>query len=81
MSAGDASPERVYLDYGGFAPVDPRVLASATLRAIGCGPDELDCPLCFTLGRFSTAGDVEAVLRQLPRIVSRRRALAPLGHR
>ena len=27
MSAGDASPERVYLDYGGFAPVDPRVLA------------------------------------------------------
>lgn len=27
MSAGDASPEGVYLDYGGFAPVDPRVLA------------------------------------------------------
>jgi cysteine desulfurase len=27
VSAGDASPEGVYLDYGGFAPVDPRVLA------------------------------------------------------
>src|SRR3984893_1011541 len=27
VSAGDASPERVYLDYAGFAPVDPRVLA------------------------------------------------------
>ena len=54
---------------------------SATLRAIGCAPDELDGPLCFTLGRFSTAGDVEAVVRQLPRIVARRRALAPLGRR
>ena len=54
---------------------------SATLRAIGCAPDELDGPLCFTLGRFSTAADVEAVLRQLPRIVARLRALAPLGRR
>ena len=54
---------------------------SATLRAIGCAPDELDGPLCFTLGRFSTAADVEAVLRHLPRIVARLRALAPLGRR
>ena len=69
MSAGDAVPERVYL------------VPSPTLRAIGCAPDELDGPLCFTLGRFSTAGDAEAVLRQLPRIVERRRALGPLGHR
>jgi cysteine sulfinate desulfinase/cysteine desulfurase-like protein len=69
VSAGDAAPERVYL------------VPSPTLRAIGCAPDELDGPLCFTLGRFSTAADVEAVLRQLPRIVARRRAHAPLGHR
>ncbi len=27
MEAGAALPERVYLDYAGFAPVDPRVLA------------------------------------------------------
>ena len=69
MSAGGASPEPVYL------------VPSRTLRAIGCAPDELDGPLCFTLGRFGTFGDVEAVLRQLPRIVARRRALARLGHR
>jgi len=56
-------------------------MPSATLRAIGCAPDELDGPLCFTLGRFSTAADVEAVLRHLPRIVARLRALAPLGRR
>ena len=56
-------------------------MPSPTLRAIGCAPDELDGPLCFTFGRFSTAGDVEAVLRQLPRIVAQRRALAPVGRR
>jgi len=27
VEAGAALPERVYLDYAGFAPVDPRVLA------------------------------------------------------
>ena len=54
---------------------------SATLRAIGCAPDEVDGPLCFTLGRFSTAADVEAVLRELPPIVARLRALAPHGRR
>jgi cysteine desulfurase len=54
---------------------------SATLRAIGCAPDELDGPLCFTLGRFSTSADVEAVLRELPPIVARQRSLAPLGRR
>jgi len=27
VSPGGAAPDRVYLDYGGFAPVDPRVLA------------------------------------------------------
>ena len=53
-------------------------MPSPTLRAIGCA---LDGPLCFTFGRFSTAGDVEAVLRQLPRIVAQRRALAPVGRR
>jgi len=34
--------------------------------------------LCFTLGRWTTATDVEAVLQRLPPIVSRLRALAPL---
>ena len=27
MAPGAVEPERVYLDYAGFAPVDPRVLA------------------------------------------------------
>src|SRR3989442_5149389 len=27
LERGGTAPDRVYLDYGGFAPVDPRVLA------------------------------------------------------
>jgi len=50
---------------------------SHVLRAIGCTREEMEGALCFTLGRWSTAGDVEAVLERLPPIVSRLRALAP----
>jgi cysteine desulfurase len=49
---------------------------SATLRAIGCSGDELEGSLCFTFGRWSIPGDVDAVLDRLPSIVSRLRALA-----
>jgi len=51
VSAGAASPERVYL------------------------------ALCFTLDRFGTAADVEALVRHFFPIAARRRALAPLGRR
>jgi cysteine sulfinate desulfinase/cysteine desulfurase-like protein len=71
VSAGDAVPGRVSLDYRGFAPVDPRVLA--VMRPF--------LEAGFTLGRFSTVADLEAVLRHVPRIVSRLRALAPLVRR
>jgi cysteine desulfurase len=49
---------------------------SHVLRAIGCTAEEMDGSLCFTLGRWSTALEVEAVLERLPPIVRRLRALA-----
>ncbi|MCI0546015.1 MAG: cysteine desulfurase [Candidatus Rokubacteria bacterium] len=51
-------------------------LPSAVLRAIGCGPQELEGSLCFTLGRWTSAAEVEAVIERLPPIVRRLRALA-----
>lgn len=48
---------------------------SHVLRAIGCTREELGGSLCFTLGRWSTTGDVDAVLDRLPPIVSRLRTL------
>jgi cysteine desulfurase len=52
---------------------------SHVLRAIGC--DELECEgaLCFTLGRWTTPADVDAVLEALPASVERLRRLAPAG--
>jgi cysteine desulfurase len=55
-------------------------LTSHVLRAIGCAPAEAEGSLCFTLGRWSTASDVEAVLERLPPIVARLRALAAPLH-
>jgi cysteine desulfurase len=48
---------------------------SHVLRAIGCTPEEMEGSLCFTLGRWSTPGEVEAVIERLPPIVARLRAL------
>jgi cysteine desulfurase len=48
---------------------------SHVLRAIGCAPEEMDGSLCFTLGRWSSTADVDAVLERLPAIVSRLRSL------
>ncbi len=45
------------------------------LRAIGCAPEEMEGSLCFTLGRWSTLAEVDAVLERLPPIVARLRAL------
>ena len=49
---------------------------SHVLRAIGCAPQEMEGSLCFTLGRWSTLAEVDAVLDRLPPIVARLRALA-----
>ncbi len=50
---------------------------SHVLRAIGCGRDALEGSLCFTLGRWTTAGEIDAVLDALPAVVARLRQLAP----
>jgi len=51
-------------------------LPSHVLRAIGCAPQEMEGSLCFTLGRWSTGAEVDALLERLPPIVSRLRSLA-----
>ena len=50
---------------------------SHVLRAIGCGRDELEGSLCFTLGRWTTAAEVDAVVDAVPTVVERLRRLAP----
>ena len=70
------------LDVAGVAASSGSACASLTqtishvLRAIGCPPEEAEGSLCFTLGRWSIATDVDAVLERLPPIVARLRALA-----
>jgi cysteine desulfurase len=51
-------------------------MPSHVLRAIGCTRAEMEGSVCFTLGRWSTGADVEAVQRRLPPIVQRLRSLA-----
>ena len=46
---------------------------SHVLRAIGCSRDEYEGSLCFTLGRWTTAAEVETVLATLPPVVERLR--------
>jgi cysteine desulfurase len=71
------------LDLAGVAASSGSACASLTqttshvLRAIGCRPEEAEGSLCLTLGRWSTAADMEAVLDRLPPIVARLRALTP----
>jgi len=50
---------------------------SHVLRAIGCDTEEAEGSLCFTLGRWTTGAEIEAVLEHLPGIVQRLRALSP----
>src|SRR6266513_914721 len=50
---------------------------SHVLRAIGCGRDSLEGSLCFTLGRWTTASEIDVVLDALPGVVTRLRELAP----
>ena len=50
---------------------------SHVLRAIGCARDEVVGSLCFTLGRWTTAAEVDAVVEALPAVIERLRRLAP----
>ncbi len=52
---------------------------SHVLRAIGCDPEEAEGSLCFTLGRWTTPTEVEAVLTLFPPVIQRLRALLPAG--
>jgi cysteine desulfurase len=52
-------------------------MAAHVLRAIGCDQRESEGSLCFTFGRWTTAGDIDALLDALPPIVERLRRLAP----
>jgi cysteine desulfurase len=49
---------------------------SHVLRAIGCTREESEGSLCFTLGRWTTAAEIDVVLDVLPGVVSRLRRLA-----
>src|SRR5256886_17147418 len=46
---------------------------SHVLRAIGCTREELEGSLCFTLGRWTTAAEVDAVLEEIGRASCRER--------
>jgi cysteine desulfurase len=50
---------------------------SHVLRAIGCAREESEGSLCFTLGRWTTAAEIDVVLDAVPAVVARLRRLAP----
>ena len=49
---------------------------SHVLRAIGCDRDALEGSLCFTLGRWTTASEIDVVVETLPAVVARLHRLA-----
>jgi cysteine desulfurase len=49
---------------------------SHVLRAIGCTREECESSLCFTLGRWTAAAEIDFVLDAVPGVVSRLRRLA-----
>jgi cysteine desulfurase len=50
---------------------------SYVLRAVGCDRAAAEGSLCFTLGRWTTAGEIGLVLEAVPTVVTRLRRLAP----
>lgn len=50
---------------------------SHVLRAIGCVREESEGSLCFTLGRWTGAAEIDVVLDAVPAVVERLRRLAP----
>jgi cysteine desulfurase len=52
---------------------------SHVLRAMGLGEREAQGALAFTLGRWTTADEIDVVLADLPPIVERLRAASPFA--
>ncbi len=50
---------------------------SHVLSAIGCTPEQARTSIRFSLGRYTTAEDVDATLAALPAVVERLRAVSP----
>jgi len=50
---------------------------SHVLRAIGCDREAAEGSLCFTLGRWTSASEIDLVLEVVPAVVTRLRRLAP----
>src|SRR5881628_2485393 len=50
---------------------------SHVLRSIGCDREALEGSLCFTLGRWTTASEIDVAVETLPAVVARLRRLAP----
>jgi cysteine desulfurase len=71
------------LDIRGVAASSGSACASLTgepshvLRAIGCDPRAAEGALCFSLGRWTSSGEIDYVLEVLPAAVERLRRLAP----
>jgi cysteine desulfurase len=71
------------LDFRGVSASSGSACASLTeqpshvLRAIGCDAELAESSLCFTLGRWTTAPEIDVVLDVLPTVVTRLRRLAP----
>jgi cysteine desulfurase len=71
------------LDLRGVAASSGSACATATgeashvLRATGCDPGTAEGSLCFTLGRWTTAPEIDLVLDGLPAVIQRLRRLAP----
>jgi cysteine desulfurase len=71
------------LDFRGVSASSGSACATLTgqpshvLRAIGCDEAAAEGSLCFTLGRWTTAPEIDVVIDVLPTIVTRLRRLAP----
>jgi cysteine desulfurase len=78
-----AEPVLMELDFRGVSASSGSACATLTgqpshvLRAIGCDDPTAEASLCFTLGRWTTAQEIDVVVELLPAIVRRLRRLAP----
>ncbi len=78
-----AEPVLMELDFRGVSASSGSACATLTgqpshvLRAIGCDDVAAEGSLCFTLGRWTTAQEIDDVVEVLPAIVRRLRRLAP----
>ena len=83
MAGVKADSVLMELDLRGVAASSGSACAATTgepshvLRAIGCDAAAAASALCFTLGRWTTAAEIDVVVDALPVVVERLRRLAP----